>query len=366
MNLVIFGDIDRWSDAVNILTKYRPDIHIIGLCSLDLGDYKNSSATVTLREALDLFHQGQIDGIININGENFHYFSLLENLGFFPVYVLPSYFSLQEELGKIASGERFIYPYKDILPELMQLEFHLADHCNLNCKGCTHFSNLVPSPVFANFIPFQNDIRRLASLFSHIHTFYLLGGEPLLNPDVKDYVNVIRDSFPYSQIILVTNGILLLSMKPELISFLRTNRVHLSISAYDCLDTEKIAAFIRQHGLLADLRVEKGCFSKFLNPKGDSNPLEIFEQCSRKNCTFLGQGRVAACCMPFVIQYFNQYFHESIPELESIDLYEPNLTGHELQKRLIAPMELCRFCSKDVDFPWEISSPPYKKEDWCV
>ena len=31
---------------------------------------------------------------------------------------------------------------------LPYLEYHVADHCNLNCKYCTHYSPLVPQPVY--------------------------------------------------------------------------------------------------------------------------------------------------------------------------------------------------------------------------
>lgn len=291
---------------------------------------------------------------------------MLEELGISKIYVLPSYLVLQEKQGELSSEEYFVYPYKEVSPELMQLEFHLADHCNLNCKGCTHFSNLVPEPTYAEYEEFEKDLRQLARHFSHIHKFFLLGGEPLLNPDVARYVTALHVVFPYTKIILVTNGLLLLSIKPDLVDFLRENHVHISISAYDCLDVDKIKRFVQHHQLSGELRIERDVFSKFINLKGNSQADKIFEQCPRKNCTFLGKGRIAACCLPFVAKYFNNYFNESIPEMESIDLYEPELTGHEIQKRLITPMNTCRYCSKDVEFEWEISSSPFQKDDWCI
>ncbi len=362
MKLILFGNIETWNDAVSFLANHRPDVQIVGLCSLDLGPYADSNATVTLRQALALFKDGLIDGILNSNGENPYYFQLLEELGFHPIYTMPSYLLQQELDGSLLSKEPYIYPYLEVKPELMQLEFHLADHCNLNCKGCTHFSNLVTEPVFADITQFQKDIKRLSELFSHIRHFYLLGGEPFLNPDIHTFIAAVKASFPYTQIIIVTNGLLLLSIQPAVIDMLRKHQAHLSISDYNCLDHDKITRFVREHQLSADLRIEKEEFYKFLNPKGDSDGSAIFEQCSRKNCTFLDKGRIAACCLPFVVKYFNQ----SIPEMEGIDLYQPDLTGHQIQRQLIRPMELCRYCSTDVPYTWEISKPPFEKEDWCV
>ncbi len=51
--------------------------------------------------------------------------------------------------------------YKNVLPKL---ETHLVDHCNLNCKGCSHFSPL-SSPNFADYNQFTKDLTRLSELF---------------------------------------------------------------------------------------------------------------------------------------------------------------------------------------------------------
>lgn len=75
MKFIIFGNTDRWSSAVDLLVKYRPDIQLWGLSSLDLGEYKGADVTFSLREVCELFHKGDIDGVININGEN-PYFSI--------------------------------------------------------------------------------------------------------------------------------------------------------------------------------------------------------------------------------------------------------------------------------------------------
>ena len=47
-------------------------------------------------------------------------------------------------------------------------------------------------------------------------------------------------------------------------------------------------------------------------------------------------------------------------------LYENNLNGWEIQKRLHTPLETCRFCTHDVSFDWNISHSPFSKDDWCV
>lgn len=162
-----------------------------------------------------------IDGVIQINAENPYYFMLLKELGICDVYVIPQILYLREQAGEDISTDKIIWQYHEVLPELWQIEFHLADHCNLNCKGYTHFSNLVSKPVFTDWDQFSRNIMQLKKYFSHLHFFYLLGGEPLLNPDVGRYAMLVRENFPYTDIVIVTNGLLVLKLKESVLQMIK-------------------------------------------------------------------------------------------------------------------------------------------------
>jgi hypothetical protein len=43
------------------------------------------------------------------------------------------------------------------------IEFHLAEHCNLNCAGCDHFSPLA-AEEYASLETVKKDMARLAEL----------------------------------------------------------------------------------------------------------------------------------------------------------------------------------------------------------
>lgn len=202
--------------------------------------------------------------------------------------------------------------------------------------------------------------------FSHLHYFYLLGGEPLLNPELGEYVTLIRDNFPYTKIAIITKGILLLSLKEEVLEVIKQNHAKISISDYSCLDNERIRNFLDKHGVDWDIRGGKENFGKTLNLKGDSDPVRSFYKCPRRHCSFLDRGKIAACCQPFTIHYFNEYFGENLIENEGIDLYEDGLDGWKVAERLFSPMESCRYCTDEVSFEWETTRAPFHKEDWCV
>ena len=98
---------------------------------------------------------------------------------------------------------------------LEYLEYHVAHHCNLNCRGCGHLSNLVEEESFGDFNQFKRDLTRLSELFENVKVIRLMGGEPLLNPDCISFVETARDVFPKARISIVTNGLLLPSMSCE-------------------------------------------------------------------------------------------------------------------------------------------------------
>ena len=92
---------------------------------------------------------------------------------------------------------------------LQKVDIHLTDHCNLNCKGCTHFSPLAEK-FFLDIDDFERDLTRLSELSKgDVGEMFLLGGEPLLHPEIVDFFPIARNLFPNTKLVVITNGILL-------------------------------------------------------------------------------------------------------------------------------------------------------------
>lgn len=84
----------------------------------------------------------------------------------------------------------------------------IVDHCNLNCKGCGHFSPLAPKS-FLDIETFENDLRRLNGLLNgNIYCFELMGGEALLHPQLEDFIDITAQ-YVSGMKHLCTNGVLL-------------------------------------------------------------------------------------------------------------------------------------------------------------
>jgi hypothetical protein len=88
------------------------------------------------------------------------------------------------------------------------IEYHVAHGCNLSCQHCAHYSN---HHVRGSMPTSADAAVEYANWSSRINPrlVALLGGEPLLNPDVIGHMEVARRHWPNSKLMLVTNGMLL-------------------------------------------------------------------------------------------------------------------------------------------------------------
>ncbi|MDR0723938.1 MAG: 4Fe-4S cluster-binding domain-containing protein, partial [Endomicrobium sp.] len=79
--------------------------------------------------------------------------------------------------------------------KVLRFEIHVTDHCNLNCKSCSHFSPLAQER-YLDLNQFQNDCKRLALLTNgKLEDIIFLGGEPLLHPNLGDIFKIARKYF---------------------------------------------------------------------------------------------------------------------------------------------------------------------------
>ena len=113
------------------------------------------------------------------------------------------------------------------------VEYHLVDSCNLKCAGCSHYSSLIDDNVY---IPLDFIIKDLTLLKNKVGDklkwLRLLGGEPLLHPNINECLVKIRELFPKVSISIVTNGILLKKINEEFYNICYENKIELCISNY--------------------------------------------------------------------------------------------------------------------------------------
>lgn len=251
---------------------------------------------------------------------------------------------------------------------LPYMEFHIADHCNLNCKACEHYSGLVHEEIFTDYDKFERDLRRLHEFVDDIGMIRILGGEPLLNPDIEKYIKLVHELYPQTLRYVVTNGLKLLSMPDSFYHTVRDTYTNIWMSYYPPVRNKRdqIEDKLRQMDVnygISDLNMEF-TMKQVLEPMPGLNH---FYHCMQAHCHNLYDGKIAACFLPFTTKYFNREFDKNLPEDGYVDIYEEDMTSERIQGRLLTPFERCRYCSdKSIPVKWEVMHEPSILSDWVV
>src|SRR5438128_6176779 len=110
---------------------------------------------------------------------------------------------LLDKIGREFSGYKALESAKRLFDRRpLQCSLYLTDRCNLDCSYCTEYDNSRPHPRLEDLKTWIRKIRELGTT-----RIALVGGEPLLHPDVVEVVRYCRElGFATS---LTTNGFLL-------------------------------------------------------------------------------------------------------------------------------------------------------------
>ena len=189
-------------------------------------------------------------------------------------------------------------PKENEKPYLVHLETHVCDHCNLNCKACNNFSPFVKEPSYADIGQFESDLKRLAELFSGIGRFFLLGGEPLLAPELCcDMIRCYRKYFPVNELRVLTNATLILTMKDEFWDCVRENDVIIHISLYPPVKERigEIRERLESRKVKYIVFKEVETFAKRLTLYPFEDEKFNNEHCGSAGCHYLRNGEISKC-----------------------------------------------------------------------
>lgn len=248
------------------------------------------------------------------------------------------------------------------------IEMHVEDDCNLNCRGCSHFSPLYPSNSVVSYSNFRKDILQLKNIFSNVLKLRLLGGEPFLNKEINKYINTARMYFPYSDIRVCTNGLLIPELDKSVFEAIRENNVILDVSPYkpSIKIKEKILEITSKENIvvqyLGDISVEEFniSFASVINGHYDY-------QCTADGgCINVYNGRFSKCPMAMYLPQFNKIFNVDYPENGTYDLYEEGLSAADFKKLISNRVDLCDYCIKHP-MKWSICKKGmHKAKDWII
>jgi MoaA/NifB/PqqE/SkfB family radical SAM enzyme len=248
----------------------------------------------------------------------------------------------------------------------------LCDHCNLNCKGCAACSPLA-AEWYLDTEVYEKDCGRLSELSGGSAEYIdLLGGEPLLHPEIIKIIEITRKNFT-CVVNIITNGLKLATMDGEFWAVCKKNDINIVISGYPIkIDYEKIRLNSAKYSVPVEIRgfaKKLTIWNKFpYDLQGKQNEYNNFLSCLSSNfCIVLKNGKIATCGQVFAARHFNEYFNKNmeIADKNFIDIYKASSLD-EILEFVSHPIPFCRYCAvKKIKrgIKWETS----KKEitEWA-
>lgn len=248
---------------------------------------------------------------------------------------------------------------------LTHAEFHISDKCNLNCKGCTHFSPLFDT-IGMDFESRIKDLQEIKRIFSDVFRLDILGGEPLLNDELERYVITIREMFPDSFIQIYTNGLLIPKLSDAVLQTIRDKNVAFSISEY--LPTHKmidqIKARLNEFGIRFKIAEydKKQVFNRPISTNSHSRHEQL---CISNGCVTIADGKIARCPTLMYVYKFNEIFQQNLPTDGIYKLSEYEGGGAELLSELEKEVPLCKHCVNN-EMTWSVCGKEKRFEDFAT
>jgi organic radical activating enzyme len=248
------------------------------------------------------------------------------------------------------------------------LVLNVVKHCNLSCRGCGHLS-----PVYGkSAIPpeaLQADLDVLTAYY-HANETLILGGEPLLHPELLEILEVVKRSGVGDQVKVLTNGTLLGRMQSEFWQLVDEVRV----SVYPGkempeAEKRKAAALAAQHDTSLSLQYYDQFRESVVElPTKDHELIKrIYDSCliaHQWHCNTIESGFFYKCPQAFLLPSSHGTAGEQLAQEDGIRLRNEPGFARVLWSYLLddTPLSACRQCLGTVGklIPHE----QVKRKDW--
>jgi hypothetical protein len=257
------------------------------------------------------------------------------------------------------------------------LETMATQVCNLSCHGCTNYSDM----KHVGYVTWADAKQQLESWLAmlEIPDFGIMGGEPLINPEIHQWLMGVRQLMPKSQIRFTTNGVLLdrhfdtVDLCHDLGNTVFKITVHENDPTVEAVIDRIFSSYawkpIREFGIDRwitnnDFRLQINRPERFIKTyQGTYNtmmpwssaPAESFAYCVQKTCPLLYQGSIYKCSTqallkPTLDRFGNPNHGSWAPYL--IDGIRPT-DGHDMIQQFVEnfgkPHDICAMCPTAQD-----------------
>ena len=241
---------------------------------------------------------------------------------------------------------RGVYDVVEGRLQTRSLEAHIVDHCNLTCAECCSLSPLLPR-WFASPEGLARDLALASSILAP-KVFKLVGGEPLMHPQIAEMVRVARRSGVAPKVSLTTNGFLIPRMGEDFWEALDA----MTISLYPAPELpratlERAEEMASRFGVSLNWKHQDQfvAMTREVRHPDEDETAAIYARCwLRERCHMIRDGVFTTCTRP---PHFQSYYGESLDF--SGDGFRLEGEGDRLQALRAylhreKPLEACGLC----------------------
>lgn len=258
--------------------------------------------------------------------------------------------------------------HKELLYRMTTLyvEIQLCDRCNLDCAYCSHLSP-VSKPVTISLETLEAECHRLARV--GVDEVNLMGGEPLLHPQVCEAIKLTRSILPNIKLIVSTNGLLLPRMSKDFWQCCRDNKVVLRITPYPkakngTLNYFKYVWLIRKNRVRMESTGWRfGFRHQLLSEKAEYDATSNYLRC-QLHCTQVRNATLWPCAYVAYAFNLNNKFGTNFKTAAGDSLPLDGITATDLRLWLLRTKPFCAHCGiKDAQrITWRRSQ--YTRDEW--
>ena len=247
----------------------------------------------------------------------------------------------------------------------------IVDECNLNCKGCDHFSPLAKKwhQPLDDFISMIKALKEKTD--GNIKEIVLYGGEPLLHENLLNIIFATNVILPNIHLTVETNGILLMDFLDKHYSKLKKINLEWKITEY--LPTKGIVQKIKNKYCKLNIAITKQFIKEEVNAnynlpykthlfkininthndkdKAESNFSHCYVKTHETNSIVLRDWKLYPCPITACIDILNNDY-----VIPAIDLHD----NINFEMILSTANNQCDFCGRcgliEYGLPYEISS----------
>jgi organic radical activating enzyme len=257
--------------------------------------------------------------------------------------------------GARPTSQRQRYERVDGRVRVEAFELHVVEHCNLRCTACCNMS-----PYLAEHTLGVAEIEAMCRTMAQhldVDVFKIMGGEPLLHPEITEVLRAIRRSGISKTVRLFTNGLLLHSKDDEFWAALD----ELTISNYTSAPgkpaiLDMIRAKARAFDVVLNIKPVAE-FSEVMRAEREADDAEVrrtYEGCwLRHRCMVVRRGKFYMCTRAaYADEFHRDLLHGAHPDDHAAALAGDGvpLTTPALGEALVEylnraePLASCRFC----------------------